>query len=172
MTLDCGCPEHYPNEWDGQDINLSGHCIHALSIPMFLHMPLAYASYMMRQATAVADLELKEHWPGLVLTRTGMFSGEILRLIEATDSPSRLIKYLPVDFNVRCMIHPGTMTTLRNSARVLQQALFDEGKLPKEMYLCHLTCPRCADDRGGDKILLLRRWHTSVRLQQRLNRQK
>ncbi len=172
MILDCGCPEHYPAQWDGQDVNLGGHCVHTLSILMLLHMPLAYASYLQRQAYAIADLELKERWPGLVLTKTGMFRGEILRLIEPSDSPSRLIKYLPVDFNVRCVIHQGSMATLRNSARLLQQSLFDEGKLPKEMYLCHLTCPRCADDRGGEKILLLRRWQASATLQRRLDRKK
>ncbi|PCH60549.1 MAG: hypothetical protein COC05_04280 [Gammaproteobacteria bacterium] len=126
----------------------------------------------MRQANAISDLELTELWPGLVLTKTGMLGGEMLRLIETSNSPSRLIKYLPVGFNVRCIIHQGTMATLRNSARVLQQGLLDEGKLPKEMYLCHLTCPRCAESRGGDKILLLRRWQASPKLEQRLKQQK
>ena len=172
MTLECGCPEHYPNEWDGQDIDLSGHCVHSHSIPTFLHMPINYAGHMMRQAASVNALELKERWPGFTLTKTGMLGGEILRLVEDIDSPSRLVKYLPINFNVRCVIHQGTMNTLRNSARVVQQALFDEGKLPKEMYLCHLTCPRCAEDRGGDKILLLRRWQANTTLQARLNNRK
>lgn len=170
MSLDCGCPEHYPAEWDGADIDLGGACVHALGIPMLFHMPLAYVHYLQRQTNAIDALELKERWPGLILTRTGMFRGEMLRLIDATASPSRLIKYLPVDFKLRGLIHHGGMATLRDSVRRLQQTLFDEGKLPREMYLCHLTCPRCAEARGGDKILLLRRWQQSPTLQRRLAR--
>jgi hypothetical protein len=50
----------------------------------------------------------------------------------------------------------------------LQAKLFDIGKMPKELYICHLTCLRCADERGGDKILLLRRWVESPTLKKRL----
>lgn len=172
MALDCGCPEHYPAEWDGQDIDLSGHCTHTQSIPMLFHMPLAYVNYLQQQANGIEQLELTERWPGLVFTKTGMLRGEIIRLIEPSHSPSRLIKFLPADFKVRCLIHHGTMGTLRDSARKLQQSLFDEGKLPKEMYLCHLTCPLCAEQRGGDKILLLRRWQPSPTLERRVTQRQ
>ena len=37
-------------------------------------------------------------------------------------------------------------------------SILDSGRMPKELYLCHLTCPHCSADRGGDRILVLRRW--------------
>lgn len=170
--LECGCPEHYPSEWDGKDIDLSGQCVHAQSIPAFFLMPINHTGHRMRQSASIEALELEEEWPGFTLTKTTMFGGEILRLINNSDSPSRLIKHLPIDFNVRCAIHEGEMKTLGNTSRKLQQALFDDGKLPKELYLSHITCPRCAGDRGGDKILLLRRWQASPTLQRRIDKQK
>jgi hypothetical protein len=42
--------------------------------------------------------------------------------------------------------------------------LLDSGRMPKEMYLAYLTCPACSEERGGDRILLLRRWRASGRL--------
>ena len=81
MSLSCACPEHYP-DWDGKDINLGGQCVHTLSIPMFLHMPLSYEVYLKRQYNDIQGLQLKEPWPGLVLTRTGMFRGTIMRLLQ------------------------------------------------------------------------------------------
>jgi hypothetical protein len=50
--------------------------------------------------------------------------------------------------------------------------LFDMGRMPKELYLCYLTCPVCSEEKGGDKILLLRRWQASATLSKRIQTQK
>jgi hypothetical protein len=169
MSLSCACPEHYP-DWDGKDINLGGRCVHALSIPMFLHMPLSYEVYLKRQYHDIHGLQLKEPWPGLVLTRTGMFRGTIMRLLEKTDSPSHRIQHLPSPFNLRGKLHSGDIGTIRNSVRQIQMELLDSGRLPKELYISYLTCPLCRDARGGNKILLLRRWTESAMLNKRGNK--
>lgn len=164
MLLDCGCPSEYPN-WNAEDIDLSGNCVHTLSIPTFAHMPLAYEAYLQRQQHEINRLDLPEKWPGFVLTRTGWFRGKIIRLLNTVQSPSRFVGFLPVPFTVRGRLHDGDIGTIRNSISELQSALIRDGKMPKEMYLCYLTCPRCQEDRGGAKILLLRRWAVSKRLQ-------
>ncbi|MEJ2553841.1 MAG: hypothetical protein P8079_07485 [Gammaproteobacteria bacterium] len=166
MSLSCACPEHYP-DWVGKDVNLGGHCVHSLSIPTLLHMPLGYEAYLKRQYHDIQALRLTESWPNLVLTRTGMFRGTITRLLEKTTSPSHRIEYLPNPFHVRGKLHLGDVGTIRNSVREIQMELLDKGKLPKELYLCYLTCPLCRDERGGNKILLLRRWTESTLLKKR-----
>ena len=168
MSLSCACPEHYP-DWDGKDVNLGGHCIHTLTIPMLLHMPLSYEVYLKRQYHDVQALHLTEPWPNLVLTRTGMFRGTIMRLLEKTSSPSHRIQYLPNPFQLRGKLHLGDVGTIRNSVRQIQMELLDSGKLPKELYMCYLTCPLCRNARGGNKILLLRRWTESGFLKKRGN---
>jgi len=170
MTLECGCPESFP-DWHEQDIDLGGTAAHILGIPTFLHMPLSYGIYAARQHQAVEQLELKERYPGLMLTKTGVLRGKIISLLEQGNSPSRFVQSLPLDFKLRGYLHPGGIGTIREAHRALQSTLFDLGRMPKEMYLCYLTCPRCADDRGGDKILVLRRWQASTILQRRLNKQ-
>ena len=40
----------------------------------------------------------------------------------------------------------------------------NSGKMPKELYISHLTCQRCEEERGSEKILLVRRWVESPRL--------
>ena len=166
MSLSCACPEHYP-DWDGKDIDLGGHCVHALSIPMLLHMPISYEVYLKRQYHDIQALQLSESWPNLVLTRTGMFRGTIIRPLEKTTSPSHRITYLPSPFHLRGKLHHGDVGTIRDSVRQIQMTLLDSSKLPKELYMCYLTCPLCRDERGGNKILLLRRWTESEFLKKR-----
>lgn len=168
MILDCGCPGEYP-DWHRQKIDLSHHAAHVLPIATFLHMPLSYETYRQRQQREIEQLELQERWPGFALTRTGLLRGEIIRLLESTESPSRHFKHLDGDFHVHGYMHEGGIGTIRNSIREQQRQLLDNGDAPKEMYLSYLTCPRCCDDRGGERILLLRRWKASSRLSKKIS---
>ncbi len=169
--LECGCPASYP-AWDREDIDLGGWCSHSLPIPTLLHMPLAYEAYLQRQNRALEQLQLQERWPGLVLTRTGLWRGRILRLLEDGASLSRHVRYLPTPFTVRAALHHGNVSTIRAVVREIQMSLLDSGRMPKELYLCHLTCPRCESERGGEKILLLRRWVESPTLKQRQQKRR
>lgn len=163
MTLECGCPESWP-DWHQQDINLGGALAHRLGLPCFLHMPLSYGLYAAKQYQEIEQLELHEKWPGLVLSTTGMLRGSILRILTDQGSPSRHVASLPMDFQLHGLLHEGGIGTIRDSVRSMQSALLDQGRMPKELYMAYLTCPRCAERRGGDKILLARRWRDSVTL--------
>ena len=170
MRLACGCPDTFP-DWHGKDVDLSLHCAHILPVTTFFHMPLSYAAQRERQRNEIEQLELQEPWPGFILTQTNFMSGRIISLLNPAQSPSRHVVCLPAAFQLQGKLHPGGIGTLRNSARELQSMLFDAGRMPKELFLAHLTCPRCAAPRGGEKILLLRRWTESPRLKQRQARQ-
>lgn len=163
MMLECGCPQEYP-DWHNQDIDLAHHCAHVLPIASFLHMPLSFETYKQRQQEEIEQLELQERWPGFALTRTGWLRGKMIRLLEDAESPSRHFQRLSSDFQVRGYLHEGGIGTVRNSVREQQMQLLDSGRMPKEMYLAYLTCPVCSEERGGDRILLVRRWRTSARL--------
>jgi hypothetical protein len=69
-------------------------------------------------------------------------------------------------------LHEGGIGTIKESTRQLQMQLFDFGRMPKELYLSYLTCPVCRDEKGGDKILLLRRWQHSSTLAKRIQKRK
>jgi hypothetical protein len=163
MMLECGCPNEYP-DWHNQDIDLAHHCAHVLPIASFLHMPLSFETYKQRQQHEIEQLELRERWPGFALTRNGWLRGKMIRLLEDSESPSRHFQRLPSDFQLRGFMHDGGIGTVRNSVREQQMQLLDSGRMPKEMYLAYLTCPACSEERGGDRILLLRRWRASGRL--------
>ncbi|MDH5323822.1 MAG: hypothetical protein OEZ68_16835 [Gammaproteobacteria bacterium] len=165
----CFCPETTP-DWHEQDVDLSGHAAHILPIAAFLKMPLSYGTYLQKQQYQIEELELQEPWPGLVLTQTGMWGGKIVRLLTSSQSPSRFVSNLENNFTVRGFLHPGGIGTIRDSMRKLQNSLFDMGRMPGDIYLCHLTCPECEQRKGGDKILLLRRWKSSSTLEKRLKK--
>lgn len=160
MMLECGCPSTWP-DWHEQDVDLSGHCIHRVRVPMLLHMPIGYDAQRRRQQGNVDNLGLKEKWPGLALVRTGMFRGDLIRLLENTQSPSHLVGWLPRPYQVYAWLHQGNLHTLRPALRDIQSRLLDAGKMPRELLIGHLTCSRCAEARGGEKILLLRHWRES-----------
>jgi len=164
--LECGCPEKIP-PWDGTDIDLGGRCVHRLSIPTLFHMPLAYELYVKRQQQQINQLALEESWPGLVFTRVGLLRGSIMRLLEGA-SPAHHVGFLPSPFQLRAKLHHGNVSTARRSISEIQMDLLNAGRLPKELYLCHVTCPHCSERRGGDQILVLRRWVDSPRLTRRI----
>ncbi len=167
MKLECGCPANVP-DWHNQDIALAGQLVHSVSIPMFLHMPIGYELQVERQRQTLRRLNLSEPWPGMVLMRTGLLRGRLLRLLEPASSPARGLEHLPNPFQVRGFLHKGGVGSLAASVRRMQTDLIKTGKRPLQLYLSHLTCPRCAAARGGEKILLLRHWAASPALLKRV----
>jgi hypothetical protein len=138
-----------------------------LPIASFLHMPLSYETYKQRQQHEIEQLGLHERWPGFALTRTGWLRGKMIRLLEDGESPSRHFQHLASDFQLHGFLHEGGIGTIRTSVREQQMHLLDSGRMPKEMYLAYLTCPACSETRGGERIMLLRRWRASGRLAQK-----
>ncbi len=170
MALDCGCPEHYP-DWDGQDIDLGGQAMLALKTTTFLHMPMGHETHLGQIRYLINNLELKAQWPEFVMSRTGWLRGQMLAPLEEADSPSRHITHLESPFHLRVKLHQGDIGTIKKSVKEVQASLLDSGRVPKELYLSYLTCPNCQEKRGGDKIMLLRRWQTSAMLAKRVNKQ-
>lgn len=168
MRLECGCPSVYPQAWHGKDINLGACLVHSLSIPMFFHMPIAYEAYLFKQHRDIEQLGLHPKWPGFVMTQSAMFRGKILCPLQEEHSPARAVHRLPNPYWLRARLVEGDVGSIRDVVKSMQSDLIAEGLMPKELYLCYLTCPRCAPERGGSKIMILRRWVRSKRLSKRL----
>jgi len=170
--LDCGCPSEYP-DWDNRDVDLGAMLVHEQGVPMFLHMPIGYEAALDRQHKDIRRLHLTERWPGFVLTQSAAFRGKILCPLSEDSSPARKTYRLSNPYHVRCkMVHADIGGDIRGAVQTMQSALLDEAKMPKELFLSYLTCPRCKDERGGTRILLMRHWEKSAKLQQRLARQQ
>lgn len=168
MRLECGCPTDYPKEWDGKDVDLGATLVHEQRVPMFLHMPIGFEACLDKQHKDIERLELTERWPGFVLSETAMFRGKILALLQEDSSPARGVYRLTNPYDVRVQLFRGDVGAIKQAVREMQSSLLDEGKLPKQLYLSYLTCPRCQDERGGMQIMLLRHWVKSPRLEKRL----
>lgn len=167
MEQNCACPRDFP-DWHNQDVDLGGQLVHAKGIPLFLHMPLALEACVERQRQTLERLNLEECWPGLVLTQSAAFRGSILRLLKPALCPAHGLELLPSPFQLRAYLHQGDIGTISAGVKQIQQEIVREGRRPLELYLSYLTCPRCSDMRGGDKILLLRRWVESPALQKKI----
>jgi len=167
----CPCPETYP-DWDGKSIDLSGYCVHEMKTASVFHMPVAFDMYVSKQAANIEHLELKEKWPGLVLSKTGMWGGKILRFLEdSQSSASRLVHHLPTPFDVMVQLHEGGVGSVPKVVHKMQIAMVEKGCMPKEFYLAHLTCPVCSERKGGEKILIIRRYVANERVKARMEKE-
>ncbi len=168
---ECACPDTYP-DWDGKTLDLGGSCIHEMKIASFFHMPVAYDMYVSKQAANIHHLGLVEKWPRFVLTKTGMWGGKIICLVEDSSSPSRLVNFIPGSFWVKAQMHHGGIGSIHKVVHKMQIAMIEEGCMPKEFYLAHLTCSFCVERKGGeDKILIVRRFVPNKRIQERLRKE-
>ena len=167
----CLCPTDWP-DWDGRDVDLSNVWVHRQPLRTFFNMPIGYETFLERQQRDLAALGVEERWPGLVLSHMGWFKGHLLRpLVEHEEMPPHhRLEILPDPFVLRARFHRGNVSTIREPYLELQRELMEEGRMPKELYLVYLTCPLCVDAKGGDKIILLRRWVESERLKRRRRR--
>jgi len=167
MRLECGCPSDYP-DWDGNDIDLGATLVHEQRNPMLFHMPIGFEACLDRQHNDIKHLGLHEQRPGFVLAESGMFRGRILALLEEDNSLARKTYRLPNPYMVRVRLFKGDLKAIKTTIRNMQSELFDEGRMPKSLFLSYLTCPRCQQERGGTQIMLLRHWVKSPKLEQRL----
>ncbi|HXH71360.1 MAG TPA: hydrolase [Mariprofundaceae bacterium] len=170
MRLECGCPTEFPAEWDGKDIDLGTALVHEQRVPMFLHMPIGFEACLDNQHKDIERLGLTERWPGFVLSESSMFRGRILCPLSEESSPARNVYRLPNPFHLRARLFRGDVGGIRLEVRNMQSSLLDEGKMPKQLFLCYLTCPRCQEERGGMQLMLLRHWIRSPKLEKRLAR--
>ena len=171
MRLECGCPDTFPS-WHGRDIDLGGTLVHEQKTTMLFHMPLGFEAYLDRQHKDIERLELHEQWPGFVLAESGMFRGRILALLDEQHSLARSTYTLKSPYMVRAHRFSGELKDIKTTIRQMQSDLFDEARMPKNLFLSYLTCPKCRDERGGTQIMLLRHWVKSHKLEQRLAKQQ
>jgi len=171
MRLECGCPSEFP-DWDGKDIDLGATLVHEQKSAMFFHMPIGFEACLDRQHHDIEQLGLNEQWPGFVLAESGMFHGRILALLTEDNSPARKTCRLKNPYMLRVQLFKGNLKDIKTVIRQMQSDLFDEGRMPKNLFLSYLTCPRCQEKRGGIQIMLLRHWVKSPRLEERLKKQK
>jgi len=162
-TEQCLCPDTYP-DWHDTTADLSGYCVHRMPVSCFFFMPLAYDLAIAKQTDNIVTLGVEELWLNFAMIQTGMFKGYMLRLLKAADSPSHHIQFLPSPFQIHAALHHGTMGTINTTVRAQQTQLIDLGRKPKNLLLAHLSCPVCADRKGGEKILVMRRWEVNQKL--------
>ena len=170
MSETCHCPEEYPDQHE-QDIDLCNTPAHILPTAAFFYIPLSYDLYLRNQQAEIDRLELQEKWPGFVISCAGFLRGQLIRLLNTESSPSRRFVTLDANYVLHGYLHDGGIGTIKKSTRKLQNILFDMGRMPKELYLCYLTCPICEEKKGGDKVLLLRHWVESKTLSKRIKSQ-
>jgi len=164
--LACGCPSQWPS-WRG-DVDLGGMLVHEMPAPMFLHMPIGLEACLDRQVQDIARIGATERWPGFVLVRSAMFRGRLLAPLVDERIPARRVVRLAMPFWLRVRLVEGDVAAIKPIVQRMRSELLREARMPAELYLAYLSCPRCADARGGVKIMVLQRWRESEKLKKKL----
>ncbi len=153
----CDCPEIKDQDWHNKEMNWSGKIFYFEDVPHFLNIPLGLEKRqhgmleaIQRKGYTIANREMILHQPGL-------FKGRIL--IEIDDPEQYDANVIQLE-NTRVLtrVYHGSRAGIKNAVEELKVFAQDRVHvLPGTIYLWYVTCPKCAQSRGGDKTVLLAR---------------
>jgi len=142
------------------------------TLPMFLHMPIGFEARLHMQYETIHAHGLHERWPGITLSQTGMFRGQLLCPLREESSPLHGTVRLSNPYQLRCRLLRGDMGKIKTAVRTMQSELLDRALLPKELFLAYLNCPTCRNGDDDARIMVMRHWIHSPKLAERIRKQQ
>ncbi len=153
----CDCPEIKDEDWHLKDFDWSGKYFYFVEVPHVLKVPLALDKRKAQLSEEISEKGYAVVNPELILYQPGMFRGKLLLEIE---DPEQFDAYVTRfdDARIFTRVHRGGSGGLKKSVEELKAFTLDRAHvLPREIYQWQVTCPRCAPDRGGEKVVLFAR---------------
>jgi hypothetical protein len=153
----CNCPEIKDEEWHLKDFDWSGKFFYFVEVPHVLKVPLALDKKKNELSDEISEKGYTSVNPELVLYQPGMFRGKLLVEIEDPEQFDANVTLFD-DARVFTRVHHSRTGSLKNTIEELKAFTLDRSHvLPREIYFWQVTCPHCAPDRGGDKVVLFAR---------------
>lgn len=153
----CHCPEINDRDWRLQDLDWSGKIFYFDYLPHILNAPLGFDKRLQDMKSQIGRKGYKCVNPQMVLYLPGMFQGRLLMEIE---DPEQYDANVEIFENARILtrVHKGPSSRIGNTVEELKAFVQDRTHiLPTIIYRWPVTCPICANQKGGDKTILLAR---------------
>ncbi|MBU0519587.1 hypothetical protein KKA00_05495 [bacterium] len=152
----CSCPEVEVKEieWHNKDMDWSGKFFYFEDVRHAFNVPLGLEA---KRTEMKQDIERKGYTminPDLTLHESGMFTGRIFVEIENPEQlDANVIQF--GDARILTRYYKGSAAGMKRALEELKTFTLDKTHiLPRSIYIWHLTCPKCAGKRGGDKSIL------------------
>jgi len=153
----CKCPEIEDQDWHLKDLDWSGKFFYFEDLPHFFNVPLGLEkkqeemkAQIVRKGYSIVNEDMILHEPGL-------FRGRLLLEIEDPEQYDANVLQFE-NARILTRVHHGGSGGLKESLDELKAFTQDRTHvLPGAIYYWHVTCPKCAKERGGDKTVLLAR---------------
>jgi hypothetical protein len=145
----CNCPEIDEQDWHLKDTDWSGKIFYFEDVPHILGTPLGLEK---KQDAMKADIQQKGYEminPELILHQPGLFGGRIF--VEVQDPEQYDANVIQFE-NARVLTraYKGPASGVKQAIAELKAFCEDRTHLPPgAIYLWHVTCSKCASQRGG-----------------------
>lgn len=148
---DCSCPRIDDSAWQDREHDWGGKSFYRRRTPMFMHVPFRIGKDI---AAAADDAARRGHdlsRPLMVLSRDGLFRGEVLLGIEKPIADSDVIILPPT--RVYSRIYEGKWRDIAKPTRELIKYLKGQGKIVQAVYYWYITCSVCSINRGYRTVI-------------------
>ena len=146
------CPTFAPGPWQERIVALDGKQFVRDRVRSFLRIPLNFGATMARNLAAIrqAGAEAKDM---LVLSDENSLWGADLYLEVAREVPGLRMATLPGTFLAQA--YEGSYRDIPQWIADLKTRVANRGRTMKRLLFWYTTCPKCAQKRGKNVVVLL-----------------
>ena len=146
------CPTFDPGPWQERIVALDGKQFVRDRVRSFLRVPLNFGATMARNLAAIrqAGAEAKDM---LVLSDENSLWGADLYLEVAREVPGLRMATLPGTFLAQA--YEGSYRDIPQWIADLKTRVANRGRTMKRLLFWYTTCPKCAQKRGKNVVVLL-----------------
>ncbi len=146
------CPTFDPGPWQERIVALDGKQFVRDRVRSFLRIPLNFGATMARNLAAIrqAGAEAKDM---LVLSDENSLWGADLYLEVAREVPGLRMATLPGTFLAQA--YEGSYRDIPQWIADLKTRVANRGRTMKRLLFWYTTCPKCAQKRGKNVVVLL-----------------
>ena len=146
------CPTFDPGPWQERIVALDGKQFVRDRVRSFLRIPLNFGATMARNLAAIrqAGAEAKDM---LVLSDENSLWGADLYLEVAREVPGLRMATLPGTFLAQA--YEGSYRDIPKWIADLKTRVANRGRTMKRLLFWYTTCPKCAQKRGKNVVVLL-----------------
>jgi len=157
MIEHCHCQKINPADWHEKSFTWEEpRFFYRVTTRMAFHQPFSYHEDI---ALALAKARSEGHIikeNALILLKSGLFRGEILIEIQPQDPKkhSEDPSILKLEGNFYSIVSQVPLMQMGKEIDKLTRDLKKRGDKIKGLYLCLITCPQCAREKGNQTIII------------------
>ncbi len=158
MIEHCHCQKINPADWHEKNFFWEKpRFFYRVTTRMAFHQPFSYHEDIAHAMAKARSKGFIINDDALILLKSGLFRGEILIEIQSTQKqarPNNNSSVLQLDGGFYAVVSQVPLMQMGKEIDKLTRDLKKRGEKVKNLYLCLLTCPLCAREKGNQTIII------------------